>query len=60
MSLLNFRSGSLSDKFRAVIIYCPPYSEVHSVTSNTFCTDGNCEVCGVHPSKEKLAIIREI
>ena len=60
MSLLNFRSGSLSDKFRAVIIYCPPYSELHSVTSNTFCTDGNCEVYGVHPSKEKLTIIREI
>lgn len=57
MSLLNFRSGSLSDKFREVIIYCPPYSEVHSVTSNTFCTDGNCEVYGVHPSKEKLTII---
>ena len=52
--------SSLSDKFCAVIIYHPPYSEGHHVTSITFCT----EIAGYFEyillTKEKLAIMRDI
>ena len=52
--------SSLSDKFRAVIIYCPPCSEGHRVTSNTFCTEIARYMESIILTKEKLTITRDM
>ena len=43
-----------------VIIYCPPYSEAHRVTSNTFCMEIARYMESILLTKEKLTITRDI